>query len=303
MTTMYIACNNRLERGYFMGDVIVAVKVAYLFAENERPDEIILSLHHNDPLNFLWDKFIRVHDVEVVFDHPVKADKESQYTPLNIRRRDRVVEGKTFDVYKELYPRLDGGERQVVLAKSERGLGRANIFEYLYYGQETFTENPVGTLSYGPTLIDWKETAPGSEGEIFIAPYEKCQGNKQFTIHFWETVVYDLINQGCEVTVNGRANFLKEWEHPRLKRTFVSFRELFTQIQGHCLVLTGNTGIGWVAASVGTPMIACEKDMIFVEYSYEKCGCDNLLETLTEPDAALMVRTVMEWRREHAAPK
>ena len=58
-STMYIAANNTMERGYFLGDVITLIKVAYLFVDNEPHDRVLLSLHHHDQLNFLWDRFLR----------------------------------------------------------------------------------------------------------------------------------------------------------------------------------------------------------------------------------------------------
>lgn len=307
MTVMYIACDNCMERGYFLGDVIVCCRVAHLFVENENPDGVILSIHEIDRLNFIWDSFVERFNVLLVQDRwhkgngpygvDHKGDFEAQYENFDKRRKERVVEGLHFETYKELYPRLDGGNRQQVLCGSERGIGRANIFEYYYYGQESFKENPIGTRNFGPTNIRWDECVAGSRGEIYLAPHEKCQGNKHFTHKFWDTVGRALLEEGFQVTVNDQGNFMPGCEsNPKFRRVFPDFPELFTEIQGHSLVLTGNCGVGWVAAATGTPFIACEKDLNFVEYSYEKCGCESLVETIDQPDPDRMVRAVKDWR-------
>jgi hypothetical protein len=143
MPTAYIACNNCRERGYFLGDVLGMIKVAWLWAENERYDKYLLSVHRSEPLNFLWQRFVRENNVEVLYDDWPKFNKRRQYEEFGRRFNERAVHGRPFDVYKELYPRVEGHDRQHILCGRENGLGRANIFEYYYYGQQVFAECPA----------------------------------------------------------------------------------------------------------------------------------------------------------------
>ena len=112
VSTLYLAVNNSLQRGYCLGDVLGIIKTAKVMIENERPEHVLLSLHDDDPLNFLWERFVRENLVTFIHDRWDKTSKHQQYEIFGQRRANRTVKGIPFDIYKELYPRLDGGDRQ-----------------------------------------------------------------------------------------------------------------------------------------------------------------------------------------------
>lgn len=130
MSTMYIACNNTMPRGYFLGDILTVIKAAWMFVENEPHDHVVLSLHDREPLNFLWDKFIADNLVTVIYDRWDQGNRDAQFAAFGERLTSRRVKDIPFDTYKELYPRLDGGARQHILCGRENGIGRKNIFSY-----------------------------------------------------------------------------------------------------------------------------------------------------------------------------
>jgi predicted O-methyltransferase YrrM len=290
---MYIAANNCLERGYFLGDVLVLIKTARLFVANEPHGRIILSLHRDDPLNFLWDGFIRDTAATVVLDDWDRPNRPRQYEVLDRRRVERRVQGMPFATYKELYPRLDGGDRQRVLCGRENGLGRRNIFEYTYYGQEEWADVLAGSTDFGPDVIAAPSPARLTTRTAFLAPHEKCQRNRYFTLAFWKNLCGRLLAEGVALIVNDNGRFFPRWNPPGLTRSFLPFAELVEQIARQRLVVCGNTGIGWAAAATGTPFIALEKDLIFGEYSFVKCGCRSLVATQTEPDPETVAQAVL----------
>lgn len=294
MSTMYIACNNSVNLGFFLGDVITLIKTAYLFVENEHHDEIFLSLLEHDPLNFLWWKFIDSHGVRVLWDDWVPGDKEARNRFLQERIDAYKVHNIPFDTYKELYTRLDGEGRQCLLCGEHRGLGKRNIFEYYYCGQQQCASNPKGLGQFDPGLIKYQCQESTPKRSVFIAPHEHSQRNRIFTLQFWEKVTGLLLKKGVHVTLNS-LTLMKERRHPLLTVTFKPFPSLINQISSQQLVVCGNTGIGWVAASTGVPFIAMEKDMFFEEYSFEKCGCSMLLETVREPDPVYAAETVLRY--------
>lgn len=294
MSTIYIACNNCLERGYFLGDVLSVCKIAWLFVQNEPHDEVILSLHKTEPLNWVWEKFIRDNEVKVVWDEWHKGDQLQQYRAFDRRRAKRRVNGTPFDTYRELYPRLDGAGRQAILCGSEQGLGRRNIFEYYYYGQEHPTPNPIGTTRFGPDVIDQPDVQRRADRSMFIAPHEKCQNNAIFTHTFWKQVVEGLLDFDIDVTLNDRGGFLPDLKCDRLHWSFEPLDRIAPEIARQRLVVCGNTGPGWVAAATGVPLIACERDMIFSEYGFRKCGFESLVELIDQPDPRRAVNTILE---------
>ena len=165
-------------RSFFHGDNICKL-VVKVMVENERSEHILLSLHDDDPLNFLWKRFIHENLVTVIHDRWDKTCKHQQYEIFGQRRNSRIVKGISVDIYKELYPRLDGGDRQHILCGEERGLGRRNIFEYYYYGQESFIEHPTGTTTFGDDIIDVPDVQRLTSRSVFLAPHEKCQHSNQ----------------------------------------------------------------------------------------------------------------------------
>jgi hypothetical protein len=292
---MYIAANNCLERGYFLGDVLVLCKVAWLFVRNEPHDQIILSLHAHDPRNWVWSRFIRENHATVVYDDWPKGPKEIQYSQWAQRRSTRLVSSIPFDTYKELYLRPDGGDRQGFLCGAERGLGRRNIFEYYYFGQETHAESPHSSTSFGTDLIDVPQVARRTDRCVFIAPHEKCQGNRVFTHAFWRELVRTLLAKDIAAVLNDEGRFCREIESPVLSYDFAPLESIAETIAGHRLVLCGNTGIGWVAGAVGTPLIACERTdaMVFGEYSFQKCHVESLRAVIAEPSVEQAMHAVL----------
>ena len=300
MKTMYIASNNSFETGHFVGDMLGIVKVAWLFARNEPHEQYVLSLHEGEPLNFLWDRFMRKHGVRVVFDRWDKGDRDERYRQFDARRAARRVHDIPFDTYKEMYPRLDGGPRQGALCDGvERGLGRRNIFEYYYFGQEQCHDDPVGTTEFGRGVIDLPAPSLGphdTDGpSLWLAPHEKCEGNRVFTHAFWADVVGRLLEAGVRVTVNdGGTPFMAGFAHPRFARAYPPFGELLGIIRRQHMVVCGNTGIGWVAGACEAPLVAAERDLIFTEYSFEKSGLRSLRAVIREPDPTAAARTILD---------
>lgn len=299
MKTMYLAASHTMQRGYYLGDVIILTKVARMFAEADPHDHYYLSLMVDDPLNFLWHRFIRDYSCTVINDDWDRGNKEIQYAHFDRRRLQNQVGQYTFDTYRELYPRLDGSDRQDVLAGGETGLGRANIFEYYYYGQPGWDMFPASASSrtFGRGVIDMPPHKPPREPSVYIAPWEKCQGNGVFTHDFWRTVVYRLLDAGLSVTLNDDRGLLppgtQEQHGGRLRAIYPPFEQLPAIMSRHTCVACGNTGIGWVAGAGEYPLVACEADdMIFTEYSFQKCGLRSLRYHVRHPDPAQMVEGI-----------
>lgn len=223
---MYIACNNTMPRGYFLGDILTVIKAAWMFVENEPHDHVVLSLHDREPLNFLWYRFIVDNLVTVVRDRWDQGNRDSQYAAFGERLASRRVKGIPFDTYKELYPRLDGGARQSILCGRENGIGRKNIFCYYYFGQQSWRDEPVGDETFGPGVIEQPQVARMTARSVLVAPHEKCHGNALFTHTFWEQVVRGLTQAEVHVTVNDDRGFMRYAEGPLLSRTFLPFRQL-----------------------------------------------------------------------------
>jgi len=289
MNTLYIACNHTIERGYFMGDAIVCRKMADVFRDNVKPDRTILSLMESGPLQWAWDGF---ECDDIVRDSWAdRGSRPIQYRTFDERRRTKSVEGMPFDSYREIYARLDGGFRQDALCGTEAGLGRKNVFEYFYYGQEQVEDDPVGLDRFEPLFDMDVEKYPG---RVMVAPFEKCQGNRVFTHDMWKEVIKKLLERGVEVTVNASPDFMCGFGHPLLRMEYPPLEVIHKEVAKYSLVACGNTGIGWVAGAVGTPLIAFEKDMSFSEYGFAKCGLSSLVDLVDEPDIELMVSRIVE---------
>lgn len=279
----------------FSRDVLTIIKTAWMFVENEPHDQVILSLHDSDPLNFLWERFIAVNSVTVIHDHWEKGDRDRQYAAWGDRLVNRRVKGIAFDTYKELYPRLDGGARQNILCGSENGIGRKNIFCYYYFGQQAWVEQPAGGDTFGPGVIQIPGAPRLESRSVFLAPHEKCHGNAVFTHAFWEAVVKGLTNAEVHVTLNDDRGFLAEVDEGLIVRTYLPFRQLVEQIAAQRLVVCGNTGPGWLAGALGTPLIALERNQVLVEYEFSRCGVRSLVEVIAEPDVERTVGAVLHY--------
>lgn len=287
--TMYIAANTCKERGVYLGDVLTMIKTAWLFVENEPHDKYVLSLMEDDVFNFLWYRFIAVNNVKVVYDN---WQKNNNITWLNydIRLHEKKVTGIPFDTYKELYPRLEGGNRQSRLCGKEIGLGASNIFKYFYVGQPVSAENPINTENFDENIVYFKHWNY-KNNTVFVAPEEKCQGNRIFTIDFWVSIIKKLDSLGVKVHINSNKQPFKLLENDNVKCVFPSYPKLFETLNQYSVVLCGNTGIGWCASATATPMIAFERtgQMTFAEYSFTSCGCKSLVTKIEDPKVDLAV--------------
>jgi len=294
MSTMLITFNGTLETGQFLGDTLCSIKTAYLFAQNHPCSKYLLTLSPRGKLNFLWQKFIDTYHVEVIYDTFEIGDMEQRFRSWNKWRKDRSIEGRPFDHYRELYRRIDGGRRQGLLCGSEQGLGRKNIFEYTYYGQEDARSPCVGGDYYGNDMIYYDLVVP--EKRVFIAPYAKCQGNEVFSFKYWNDVVRGLVANGIPVTVNLNSEFCNDLEgHPLFRKIYPTFKDLVQEVLKHRLVSCGNTGVGWVAAATGTPLLGMQPpDSNMQDYRYEWCGVKSLVEFLEFPDVDYCVKRITE---------
>lgn len=280
---MLITFNGTTSNGQFLGDTLVSIKAAWLFAQSTPCDHYILALSPKGELNFLWRRFIDTFGAEVVYDtfHPGNMDE--RFAAWDKWHDEGQIDGRKFDVYRELYRRIDGGNRQGKLCGKEAGLGRKNVFEYMYFGQENVHEPPVGSDHFGPELI-YHDAQP-CQYDVLIAPDAKCQGNSVFTHDFWRDVVRRLVASGVSVTVNREREFLGELNNPLYRKIFPPFEELVSEVCRHRLVACGNTGVGWLAAACGIPLLGMQPvDSHIQDYRYEWCGVKSLIEFVEEPD-------------------
>ena len=315
MSTLLIANNCTRENGQFMGDQLCYLKIAYLMVQNMTPeiDKVILSMSPNNEMHFLWEKFIRdpsgegfVPPVEVVYDTLNPGDNEARWLMWDKWRSERNIEGRPFDHYRELYLRIHGAYRQTILCGSERGAGRHNIYEYLYYGQENAPEvglrdveewNNHGistTYSYTDNLIDHPPLVPSRD--VYISPHAKTQGNFTFTFDFWADVVHKLVEAGVSVTIGYNGYFCEDLNgNPLVQKYWGDHKQWMQQVCRHKLVACGNTGTGWLAAACGVPMITMEPpNSQMADHRYRECGLRNIIELVDTPDADYVARRITE---------
>jgi len=277
---MLIANNCTRESGSFCGDQLCALKAAYLFVENQpNIERVIMSVSPGNEMHFLWQRFIDEYEVELVYDTWNPGDWESRWTAWNKWQKDREIDGKKFDHYRELYLRIHGAQRQTALCGFERGLGRKNIFEYWFFGQEHLPEICVGSDVYDveidhPLLI--------FERDVYVSPHCKTQGNVTFTFDYWTQVVHKLIDAGLTVTVGYDGYFCEDLvQHPLYKRHWGDHKQWMEQVCRHRIVACGNTGTGWLAAACGVPMITMEPhNSVMMDHRYRECGLRNLVEVV-----------------------
>ena len=293
MTTMLIAFNGTHGIGQHLGDTICHIKVAWMLAQNYPGCHYILTLSPTHDLNFMWKKFIDVNKVEVIFDDWDAGNMDQRFSNWDRWRTERNINGQRFDIYKELYRRIDGGNRQGVLCGHEAGLGRKNIFEYFYFGQEEAKIPCLNGEHFGPELFYAPSIA--RERAVYIAPYAKCQGNATFTFNYWNDVVRQLVASGVMVTVGFNGPFCDDLiGNPKFRKIFPCVQDLVTDICRHRLVACGNTGIGWVAGACGIPLLAMQPvDSHFQDYRYEWCGVKSLIDFMENPDVDECVRRIM----------
>ena len=289
MSTMLIAFNGTTAMGQYLGDTLVSIKTAWLFAQNHPCEKIILALSPTGELNFLWDRFVNHYGVQVVYDSFHPGNMSERFGTWDAWRKTRQIDGLKFDVYKELHRRIDGGLRQTELCGKEAGLGRKNIFEYLYCGQEDVRWPALHTEEFGSELV-YHPVQPALY-DVLVAPDAKCQGNGVFTHDFWKDVVRRLLDAGLRVTVNRKDEFLPEITDPAYRKIYPDFKGLRDEVCRHRLVLCGNTGVGWMAAACGIPLLAMQHDESNMQdYRYEWCGVKSLVDFVREPDAPLVAQ-------------
>ncbi len=294
MSTMCICFNGTHETGQHLGDTLVAIKAAWLFAQNHPCDRYLLTLSPRHDMNFYWKKFIDTYKVEVLYDTFHVGNMDDRFEYWNKCYKTRMVEEHKFDHYRELYRRIDGGHRQGLLCGGERGLGRKNVFEYFFFGQENSPETVQYSQHFKADLV-YHEVVP-AELDVYIAPYAKCQGNAVFTFRFWDKVVRDLVKAGITVTVNFNGAFCDDLNgNPFYRKIFPGMKDLLSEVSRHRLVACGNTGVGWVAGAAGIPLLAMQPpDSHIQDYRYEWCGVRSLVEYLDMPDEDYCVKRIIE---------
>jgi D-glycero-beta-D-manno-heptose 1-phosphate adenylyltransferase len=299
---MLIANNATRENGQFMGDQACYVKIAYLFVANQ-PDveKVIISMSPGNEMAFIWQKFIddprgdgSLPPCEVIYDNWNPGDNEIRWVNWNRWRKERQIEGRPFDHYRELYLRIHGAQRQATLCGYERGLGRKNIFEYVFYGQENKPDSCEGADWYDDTLIAHPPHRPTRD--VYISPHCKTQGNVTFTFDFWSHVVHKLIDAGLSVTVGYDGFFCEDLlRHHLFKKHWGTHKEWMDQVCAHKIVACGNTGTGWLAAACGVPLLTMEPpNSQMPDHRYRQCGLRNIVEVMDVPDADYCARRLIE---------
>lgn len=294
MSTMLIALNATREIGQFLGDQLCSIKAAWLFAQNHPCDRYLMAVSPSNEQHFMWQKFIDTFNVELIEDSFIPGNMDQRFAAWSKWHKEREINGIKFDIYKELYRRIDGSHRQRLLCGGEKGLQRKNIFEYFYYGQEEVRLPVVGSDEFDDTLIYHPPLK--AERDAFIAPYAKCQGNHVFTFSYWEKVVGILLDSGITVTINHNGHFAEHFAgHPLYRKAYPSFNELVDEVCRHKIVACGNTGVGWVAGACGVPLMAMQPiNSNMPDYRYELCGVKSLVELIDQPDAEYCARRLIE---------
>lgn len=264
--TLYIWAGHTYKGGHKIGDCITSAYTARLFAESDRWGRIILSRHPSHPMNYVYEQFIRDYDVQVIdedWPSPMLEEgycDEAVYPLCDELRAQRAVHGTSFDAYRELYRRVSGGNRQKALCGEERGLGRRNIFEYWFFGQEEAPEECPRGADFRPAAFGGRWNPLAKERSCFVSPHAFSQSNDIFTLPFWAEVIRGLAQRRIQVTVNtqntswfGKNDYIRYFYQKD-----DNFRELARVISEQRLSVSGNTGIAWMAAMNGVPLIVGE---------------------------------------------
>lgn len=238
--------------GVFLGDAITMLQVFYEVCRAYPRDTKVLLLHEKGEFNFLFEKV--ASNFGVICKYVKTAGYDDRKAFQDLLANTLTYEGEKYDLYVELYPRLDGGPRQGFLCGYEKGLGKQGVIEYYYYGQRG-TKDLKYKLRSLNCIFGSRNTFP--EYDIFYAPYEKCQGNAVFTLAFHDILLHTLVDKGYKITLNVQPN---QYQHlaKYVNIKYPPERELFDEIRKHKLVIAGNTGIGWAALLAGVPLFALE---------------------------------------------
>jgi hypothetical protein len=278
---MHISFEGTYEGGHRIGDTIAYAYAARLMAENEiRTPRITMTFSRHHLFNFFFDQFIRDYDVECHYTDTIPGPQ--RFGVFDDIRKSRSFNRKPIGSYKELYRRIDGQIRQTIICGEERPLTPGgNIFTYICRGQESC--QAVIKSDFTPAAFGWEWTPYSGGKSVFVSPHELSQGNETFTIAFWMKTVSMLLDCGIQVMVASHHSEL--WDSRASVFFAVTPRHLVDVISRQSLVLTGNTGTGWIAAAVGCPMIACEPEsLIFEGWRFERCGFRNLVRSIKEPN-------------------
>lgn len=283
---MHISYEGTYETGHRLGDSIAYAYAARIIAGAEiTSPRVTMTFNRHHPFNFVFDQFCKDFDVERHFTDFIPT--RSPYGDFDQVRLERRFNGHPVGAYKELYRRIDAEWRQPLLCGEHRQLEAAgNIFTYLARGQESAPAAIAGA-GFGPSAFGWQWRPEGKKKSVYISPHETSQGNAIFTIAFWQDVVATLLKKGVAVTVASPETAL--WpEHKNLSLYYAAAPEqLVEAISRQRLVLTGNTGSGWVAAATGCPMIVCEPPvggLNFDGWRFTRCF-PELAGAFNEPDA------------------
>jgi hypothetical protein len=289
MRTMLISYSGA-STGFALGDVITMIATAKLWVEHDPHDRYLLTLAEGFRFNCLWDKLIRENNIEVIYDKPLS--KQQRHKEFDARLSTKQINGISFETYRELYPRIEGDERQPAIGATKVSPIGINIIEYYLFGQ-TDCNICFDTTEFPRGLIDVPIVARNKS--ILIAPHEKCQQNRFFTLGFWRSVIQILLGHGLDVIVNDDTEFMDDYiEHPRFTKTFYDIEKLIEQVASVAMVSCGNTGIGWLAAATETPFVAMEKRLSLAEYSFQHSGCGSLLEVVTIPRPEIAARIILK---------
>lgn len=273
---MLIANNCTRENGQFMGDQLCYVKIAYLMVQNSDCDKIMMSMSPANEMHFVWQKFIDTYNVEVIYDNFNPGDNIARWDAWDKWRKDRSINGRPFDEYRELYLRIHGLQRQTILCGGE--IGKGNIFEYIYYGQEHLPKECIGADWFDDTLCYHPEQT--KKRDVYIAPHCKTQGNAIFTFEYWREVIHHLLTAEVSVTIGYENNYF-DVSHPLYTRYWGDHKQWFDEVCKHKLVACGNTGTGWVSAACGIPLITMEPhNSCMQDHRYRQCGLKNIVEVI-----------------------
>lgn len=302
MTTMLIAFNGTRENGNFIGDQLCYLKIAYLMVQNQPDvDRVIIALSPGNEMSFVWERFVEdprgnglVPRCDVVFDDFNPGDWTSRWDMWDRWRREKVVTGVPIDHYRELYLRIHGCHRQHTLCGYERGFGRRNIYEYVFYGQEHMPNECSGSDVYECEINHPPLT---HERDVYISPHCKTQGNYTFTFEYWYNVIRKLLDAGLTVTVGYDGPFYEELNgHPLYRRFWGDFKQWRDDLCRHKIVACGNTGTGWLAAACKVPLLTMEPpNSQMPDHRYRECGLQNLVGVLSEPDADDCAKRLIEY--------
>lgn len=289
-----------------MGDQLCSLKAAYLFVQNTPDvDRVIMTMSEKNEMDFVWNRFLidprgdgSIQGVDVVYENWNPGDWSARWSAWDRWRAERQIqlndgEIVKFDHYRELYLRIHGLQRQSLICGHERGLGRRNIYEYWYYGQENMPETCPGSHVYD---VEIDHPSLTQERDVYISPHCKTQGNITFTFEYWSEVVHKLIDAGVTVTVGFDGYFCEDLHRsPLYRKHWGDHRAWMDQLCRHKIVACGNTGTGWLAAACGVPLLTMEPpNSQMPDHRYRECGLRNIVEVLDKPDADYCARRLIE---------